>query len=238
MISQRVAQALWPAGAAIGQTMLVGRRDRRRVVGVAGEVRLPTLEEDIDRPEIYLPLDWTARTLYLSLRCSGPCPARDVIEERLRRVHPVLEARVRPSADAAFTRELLLPKAVAQIAAVFGAVSVLTAAGGLFSLLTAAVGRRRREFGIRAALGASPSQLRLLVLHEGARLVVAGLFVGVIGGIGVSYWLGAMQYGVTIADPMAWAIVLGLLTVTALAATWRPGRQAVRINPIVLLKED
>jgi putative ABC transport system permease protein len=238
VISQRVAKTLWPGGDPIGQTMIVGRRDRRRVVGVAGEVRLPTLEEDIDRPEIYLPLDWTARTLYLSLRCSGPCPTGEVMEQRLRRVHPVLEARVRPPADAAFTRELQLPKAIAQIAAVFGAVSVLTAAGGLFSLLTAAVGRRRREFGIRAALGVSPSQLRLLVLHEGARLVMVGVTVGAIGGIGLSQWLDSIQYGVTIADPWAWATVLGLLTLTALAATWRPGRQAVRINPIVLLKED
>jgi ABC-type antimicrobial peptide transport system permease subunit len=117
-------------------------------------------------------------------------------------------------------------------------VAVLTAAGGLFSVLTCAVGRRRREFGIRTALGASPKQLQRLVFRDGISVMAIGVVAGVVAGWMVARSLAAFHYGVTAADPVTWAGVLGTVALTSLAAAWRPARQAMRIDPVRLLRDE
>jgi ABC-type antimicrobial peptide transport system permease subunit len=117
-------------------------------------------------------------------------------------------------------------------------VAVVTAAGGLFSVLTYAVGRRRREFGIRAALGASPGQVQRLVIRECVSIVAIGIAVGTVGGLLVAKSLGALLYGVTGADPTTWVGVVGTIGVTTIAAAWRPALQAMRVDPVKLLREE
>ena len=118
----------------------------------------------LDRPEFYLPLNNTSRTLYLSLRCNAACPDPQTIDDRLRRVHPVLSGRLVAAGEDAYAAQLDLPHAIAQVSGTFAAVALLTAACGLFSVLSYIARRRRREFGIRQMLGASPSHLRQLIL--------------------------------------------------------------------------
>jgi predicted lysophospholipase L1 biosynthesis ABC-type transport system permease subunit len=210
----------------------------RRVIGVTGEVHLPTLERVMDRPEIYVPLGNESRTLYLSFRCDASCPNEQAIQAGVRRVHPAIRARITSSAQDVFTSHLTLPRAAADVGAVFAIVAVVTAAGGLFSMLTYAVGRRRREFGIRAALGASPGQMRRLVVHECLSVVAIGVAIGTVGGLLVAKSLGALLYGVTGADPTTWVAVIGTIFVTTLAAAWRPALQAMRVDPLNLLREE
>jgi putative ABC transport system permease protein len=115
---------------------------------------------------------------------------------------------------------------------------VLSAGGGLFSVLSYAVGRRRREFGIRAALGASPRQIRGLVLRDGAQVAAAGLGLGIAASAALARVLASMEYGVTGFDPLSWSLVLGLLAATTMLASWRPARTAARVDPIALLREE
>jgi hypothetical protein len=238
IIGERLANLLWPGADPLGREFTVGRRERRRVIGVAREVRLPTIEANEDRPEFYEPLNSTSRTLYLNLRCRGACPDAATIAARVRAVHPALDARVVPAPDAAYLSQLELPRAVARVGTVFAVVAIVTAAGGLFGVLSFAVSRRRRELGIRAALGAAPRRLGGLVLRDGFSLVAAGVVLGAAGGWLVARGLSSFQYGVTAEDPMVWAAVLGTVALASFAATWRPARQAARVDPVTLLREE
>jgi putative ABC transport system permease protein len=238
VISERLAAALWPGRDALGRRLEIAGNAAARVIGVAREIRLPTLEVELDRPEFYVALGSESRTLSASLRCRGSCPAEHVMRERLAAVHPAIVPRERPPIDAAFLAHLELPRAVAHIAGVFAMIAVLTAAGGLFSVMTAAVARRRREFGIRAALGASPAQTRWTVLAGALRLTAVGITGGAAGGWIVAESLSSFHYGVTATDPLSWSVVLAALALASVAAAWRPALEAARVDPVTLLKEE
>ena len=238
IVGERLASLLWPGTDPVGQTFVVGSAPARRVVGVAGEIRLPSLDPDLDRPEYYTPMGNTSRTVFLNLRCHSACPDEGTIRTRLALVHPVIGARVVRPSDDPYRHELSLPRAIAQAGGLFAIVAVLTAAGGLFTVLTCAVGRRRREFGIRSALGASPSDIRRLVLHDGGRVVFSGVAAGLVGGWIVARSLSAFHYGVTVADPATWTGVTALIALTSFAAAWRPARTAMRLDPVTLLREE
>ena len=237
VIGERLANQLWPGLDPVGQTFTVGRRTGYRVVGVAGEIRLPTLDRELDRPELYLPIGTDSDTLRLSLRCRASCPDVATMQSRLQEVHPALTARIIATAENPYLLQLRLPQAIAEVGGLFAIVAVLTAAGGLFTVMTYAVGRRRREFGIRTALGASPRQMGRLVFRDALTLTGAGILAGTLGGWFVARSLAAFHYGVTAADPVVWTGVLGALGLTALAASWRPARQAMRADPVALLRD-
>jgi predicted lysophospholipase L1 biosynthesis ABC-type transport system permease subunit len=194
--------------------------------------RDPTL----DGPEIYHPYT-TAPTPMLSLRCVPVCdPA--AVRHRLASTHPAVGARnVRLAADH-YGRELARPRASAALATAFAAIAVTASAGGLLSVLSYAVNRRRREFGIRMALGASSREIRRVVLRDGLFVAVAGLGIGSLLAAALVGMLASLQYGVTSADPVSWSIVFGVIVLTAVAASWGPARAASRIDPLVLLREE
>lgn len=238
VVSDRLASLLWPGMDPIGRQFGDGRNSRYQVVGIAGELHLPTLDRELDRPEFYVPLHGEAGLLRLTLRCRSSCPDTDTIQARLRRIHAPLRVRTLGAVEDAYVRHLVLPRAIAQVGNVFAAVAVITVAGGLFSVMTLAVGRRRREFGIRIALGASPAQVRRLVLGDGVGLVAAGAMIGALAGWLVARSLAAFSYGVTVSDPIVWSGVLGVLLLSSLASSWRPAVQAMRVDPNSLLREE
>ena len=140
-------------------------------------------------------------------------------------------------ADIDYLNHLRIPRAMAVLGALFTVVAVLTAAGGLFSVMSQTVARRRREFGIRSALGASPGHMRAAVYRDALMVAAMGIAVGAAGGWFVARALAAFQYGVSIADPSLWALVLGTIAITSFAAVWWPARQAARVDPVKLLRE-
>jgi hypothetical protein len=237
VVGKRLADLLWPGEDPLGRSFATGR-EARRVIGVASEIALPTLDPSLDRPEFYTPMGSQSRTLYVNFRCRAACPGDAAIQAQMHAVHPGLRVRVVSPADDVYLTHLRLPRATAEVGGLFTVVAVLTAAGGLFSILSYAVGRRRREFGIRTALGASPTQLRRLVFQDGASLVAMGVAVGLLGAWMVARSLAAFHYGVTAADPITWTGVVGVIALTSVAAAWRPARRAMRVDPVQLLREE
>jgi hypothetical protein len=237
ILGERLASVLSPDSNPVGSSLTINARPRR-IIGIAGEVRLPTLDRDLDRPELYVPLGSGSRTLYLSLRCRGECPGDAVMRTRLASIHPLVAPRRVPALELEYQNQLQLPRAVAKVGGVFAVVALVVASAGLFSVLTEAVARRRREFGIRAALGAAPGQMRRLVLRDSLAIVALGVAWGAVGGWLVSRALVALQYGVAPGDPLTWAAVLATMAATAFAASWRPARQAGRVDPVTLLREE
>lgn len=238
VVGERLAGLLWPGEHELGQSVRIGRNRFGRVVGIAGETSLPTLERDLDRPEFYTPLGNESRTLYLNLRCRTTCPGVDLMRSRLAEVHPAIAARAVSPSENKYLSFLQLPRALAEVGGLFTLVAVVTAAGGLFTVMTHAVGRRRREFGIRVALGASPGQMGRLVYREGLALVCAGTAIGIGGGWVTARALAGLHYGVAPGDAVTWGGVVATIVLTSLAAGWHPARQATRLDPVKLLREE
>jgi predicted permease len=236
VIGSALAARLWPDENPVGRTFR--RRDRPfRVVGLAGEVTYPTIEQDRDGPEFYR--RFTSSDFFsVTYRCDGPCPSADMVDAREAGLPPGLRLSEVSVLDDVYGAALDQPRRAAVLALAFSAVGLLTAAAGLFSVLTYAVSRRRREFGIRAAIGASPAQLRAHVVGEGARVALMGLAVGAAGAWALGRAIAALQYGVTTADPISWIVVLAGTGLTTLAAAWRPAAKAMRADPSRLLRDD
>src|SRR6185503_11304521 len=117
----------------------------------------------------------------IALRCGASCPAIDTISQASRSLSAQVEVVSLGPMEEAYLKEIASPRAAAAVAAIFAIVALLTSAGGLFGVLTAAVARRRREFGIRVALGIEPARLTRLVLADAARLAALGLVFGIAG---------------------------------------------------------
>jgi ABC-type antimicrobial peptide transport system permease subunit len=208
------------------------------VIGIAKEITLPSVFEGTDLPEMYTPYAGRSSVVNVSWRCNAECPDRRQVVARVREVDPAAEMLSISVTEDRFASQLVRPRAAAQLGAAFALVALLTSGAGLFAALGYSVARRRREFGIRAALGATPAQLRRLALREGLVLVAAGLAFGAAGAWVTGRGLASLRYGVTIADPPTWAAVLGTIALTSIAASWRPARQAMRADPVTLLREE
>jgi predicted permease len=237
ILGEQLADILWPNADPIGQTFRFGQ-DRYRVIGLVREVHYPSLEARLDGPEFYVPFLDVGGQVSVSVACSARCPNEAEIRHALATAHPAVRvAGVRPI-EAQFFEQLARPRAAAALATTFAAVAVVAAAGGLFSALTYAVSRRRKELGLRTALGASPASIRRLVLREGLSVTGVGILLGSIAAASLAPKLASLQYGITMTDPVSAVLVIGLLALTALLACWRPAAHAVRADPVRLLREE
>jgi predicted permease len=238
IVGERLAEALWPGQDPIGRSFDFEGKRRLHVVGLAREIRLPSLESRLDSPEFYEPSREVGSTMMMSIRCRGACPDTGAIRHRLMTAHPAVRLNRVAPIESFYFEQLARPRAAAALGFAFAAIAVAAAAGGLFSVLTYAVGRRRKEFGVRTALGASPREIRGLVLRDGFTVTLSGTVFGVVAAWSLTSVLASLQYGVTVSDPVSWTIVVGLLGITGVLASWRPAAEAVRADPVRLLREE
>ena len=253
IVSEGLARRLWPGRSAIGRSFGQAAGSEYHVIGVAREIHSQTADPLADGPEIYRPLRTGTLAangrreatrlggglVYFSVRCGdGGCGDLSAMRARIRAAHPATVVSKIGALDAVYLEELARPRAAAALGVAFALIATLASAGGLFSVLTYAVGRRRREFGIRAALGARPADLGRLVLKYGLQVAAAGLLIGIGAALALSRVLASLEYGVSAGNPSIWTAVVALLFVTALAAAWAPARAAARVDPVRLLRES
>ena len=127
-----------------------------------------------------------------------------------------------------------LPMAIAMA---FGLVALFLASIGVYGLLACQVTERRREIGIRMALGSSAADVFGLVMWDGARITVLGILVGLAGTVGMTRLMTGLLYGVQATDPVVIGAVAFLLATVASVATYLPARRASRVNPAAALSE-
>ena len=232
------------SASAIGRTfMLPNGRPRPvvEIVGVSGNVRDRALREAV-QPVAYgtyakIPTGRGQMTLIVRA-AADPRSLISSIGQLAREVDqtmPLLEVETLADRVALATRQESL---VALLSSVFGVMAMLLAAVGLYGLLAYAVMRRQTEFGVRLALGATPSGLERLVLSDSLVVVGAGLAIGLaLSGV-VSHALSRMLFGLTAFDPSSFGAAAALLLGVAIAAAWLPARHAARVDPIVALRQE
>ena len=125
-----------------------------------------------------------------------------------------------------------------RIAWVLGLLALMLAMLGAFGVFASMVEERRREIGVRMALGARDSQVVRLILHRAAWPVLAGLAAGMALSLIVTPLLRRSLYGMSPFDPIAYLQIAGILLATSLVATWIPAARATRVEPAITLRGD
>jgi putative ABC transport system permease protein len=238
IVGERLAAIVWPDRNPVGETMTFDNGSYE-VIGVAREIHHPSIDPRADRPEFYQPLVSRSGNFFsVSLRCGSSCPDPALVRHRLISINPAIRVVHVGSLDAAYFVQLAAPRAAAALGSVFAATALLASAGGIFGTLTFFVARRRREFGVRLALGASRPQIRRLVARDSLVIACVGITLGLVGGSWLNSALESVHYGASAADPVNWMCVVGVLLVAVLAPAWRPASQAARVDPALLLRDE
>ena len=240
VVNQTLARTIWPGQDPIGQFLIadgLGTRERR-VVGVVADVRHKALEAAAG-PEMYIPIRQTRnyRAFYLVVRSSGPPAA----------LESALRASLASLADATGGSRLrvleeLVDRAVsprrflALVLAGFALFALLLTALGVYAVVAYGVSRRKQEFGIRLALGASPGDVQRAVLGDTLRLAAVGLVLGLPAAWLVSSLMRDLLFGVTPADPTTFGGMIAVLGAMALAGAYLPARRASRLDPTRTLR--
>jgi predicted permease len=241
VINRTMAERLWAGEDPVGRRFrfLGPDEPEREVVGVVEDSRYNELGEE---PQLYvfLPLAqaWSS-AVSLHVRTEGD--PEDLLAAVRREVQAVVPqvplVDVRPMSRV-LDLELWAPRTGAALFSLLGGVALLLSLVGVYGVTAYGVAQRWREIGIRSALGARHGDVQRLFLRRGMAAVIAGLALGLAGALALSRWISSMLYDVAATDPVLLGSAALLLTGAALLATWIPSRQAARVPPAVVLRQD
>jgi hypothetical protein len=237
LVSERLAKTLWAGSDPVGRSFMFNKQ-QLQVIGLVKDLHFPSLDRTLDVPQLYVLFAGGVGTAMLSLRCGASCPDPLLVRQRLTAALPGVRVSGAQALADVYAGQLARPRAAAAVAFWFAVIALIASATGLFSLLSQSVARRRREFGIRTALGASPSDIRLLVWRDALVITLAGSGIGTIVGLSLARLMSSLLFDVTVADPLSWSIVISVLVLSAASASWRPTRVAVLTGPMLLLREE
>ena len=238
VINSTAARTIW--GADDPLTTPVPRDDRTiSVVGVAGDVRYEDVEAD-PKPAIFFPVAQMSRTrAMLFVRTAGdPASLSNTVRSAVRSVdrnHTVSDVQtLRHRMYEATARD----RFATQVLSAFAVTALLLAAIGIYGVLSLAVAQRRRELGIRMALGAERRGVLAMILGQAMSIAAAGGVIGAVGALFAGRALGSILYGVTAADPTTYVVCGLVLAAAILAAAIVPAARATQVHPMVALRSD
>jgi putative ABC transport system permease protein len=246
LVSESAVRRYWPNENPVGAHILLddnssgGPRDVE-VVGVAGDVRGLTLEEE-PMVCVYVPFTqipaglvrFVANNFFWAAQTSQPPMA---LGPALRREVQAVDGDVAAAATLPMTqyldRSLAARRFGVEVLAAFATAALLLAATGLYALISYSVTQRLREIGVRIALGARSWDVVLLVVREGVGLALAGVAIGVAGALALTRTMSSLLFNVSAHDPGILTGVCVLLIAVAAGASYLPARRAVRVDPMI-----
>ncbi len=243
VVSDAMARTLWPGQSALGKCVRLGGAEAAcsEVVGVAANIH----QYDV-RHEASLQY-WTPEPLKqretdgpygVMVRVREPTAMIAAIRTALAPITPATAfLTIRPIGDSV-DRAIRPWRLGAVMFGLFGAIGLLIAAVGLYSVLAYTVGQRRRELGIRVALGAVTARVVRLVVAQTLMMAFVGIVIGLVTAALAARWLGALLIGVGPRDPLVLSVVASTLLLTAVAASLFPAWHAARVNPAQALRAD
>ncbi|HLH56802.1 MAG TPA: ABC transporter permease [Verrucomicrobiae bacterium] len=245
VVDQDFARRYWPEGKAMEQRLFIGGKEGPdseafTVVGVVGAIKQAELTENQGQGAVYVPYQFrTDVDVFAVVRTTQrPEFFAATLQRVLRSIDPDLPVNNFRSMEVRIADSLMVRKSPALLAGVFAAVALLLAAIGTYGVLAFAVSQRRREIGVRMALGALPRQIGNHFLSIGLRLLAVGMAMGLAGA-----WMAgrAMQGILFDVPPMPLSIValaILIMAIVSLLACWLPALRAASIDPMEALRDE
>ena len=255
IVNEAFARKYWPDQDPIGHRMEIAKglgadfdEPAREVVGIVGSVTESGLAGGMV-PVMYvpqsqitdgltrlgaslLPLSWVIRT------SGDPLSMASAIRHEFESLDPQLAPSHVVNMDQLIAEGNARQNFNTLLLTVFASIALLLAAVAIYGLMSYAVEQRMQEIGIRMAMGADQGKIMRLVLGQGMRLAIVGTALGLAGAYGLTRLLAKFLFGVKPSDPLAFSIVAATLIVVTLLAAFVPTRRAMRVDPIVALRQE
>jgi predicted permease len=249
LVNQSLAAYLWPNQDPIGKRLqsvtiepspaVMDMKTAAVVVGVVSDTHQQSLEKG--GWEVYLPLSPNDEKPVMNIVLRSNLGAGEVASELRRMVAdldpriPVTRVRTMDEVVAASTAA---PRSLATLLTVFALLAIGVGTIGVYSLIAYTANWRMREFGLRLALGANRTQVSMLIIREGLTLTATGAIVGLAGALAVNSLMRRFLFETSPADPLTYALVLGLFGVLSIIAAWRPAYRASLVEPMEVLRSE
>ena len=248
LVNETLARTFYKSQSPIGKRFKPGFRDTTpwfTIVGVVRDVKQGGVNAKTGT-EIYFlhaqgpaTLQSASRNMNIVARTTlPPATLAPQITGIVRAMDPTLPVVKLRSMDDVFADSLSRPRFLAQLLGVFAGLALLLAAIGTYGILSYSVTERRREIGIHMALGANRATILAMILSQGMRLTVVGLFVGLLVALALTRVLRAQLFNVKPSDPSTMVAVSFFIALVALAACYIPASRATRVDPMVVLRDE
>jgi predicted permease len=251
VVNETLVKTFWKGLNPIGQRLRPCCGDQvpwYTVVGVAKDVK----QGGVDRKtgtEFYILVDQTARlappfgnapgTMNVVLRTTLPASTlRPTIERVVRDADPSVPIVRLRDMNGVFAESIRRPRLLAQLLGGFAGLALLLAAIGTYGVLSFMVAERRREIGIRMALGADRRRVLVQVMKQGLVLTAIGVVAGLAGAFALNRLIASLLFGVRSTDPATLVAVVATITLVATVACWVPAWRASRLDPHIVLKDE
>ena len=242
VVSASLAKTLWPGENPINKRIKIPNSQTpwSTVVGVAADVRQRSLNDD-DARAFYFPEDqwiFALNDVILVARVNGnPAAALRAVRAAVASIDPTQPIINIRTMDDVVSRSTAQRQLALLLFVAFAGLAVLLAGAGVYGVLTGSVSERTKEIGVRTALGATARDTYALVLRRGLAMAVLGLGLGLAGAFATTRYLQSLLFGVAPTDPTVLLASAGLLLVVSFVACFIPARRAVRIEPMIALRQ-
>ena len=236
IVNEALADRFWPDGDALQRAVYLPAESRTlRVIGIARNSKYRSITE-AGRPHLYRPTPPALRLTLLARLDSDPREGIGAIQRELDQIGPGLVGFF-PRTFADHVAVQLLPtRAAAAVATLLGTLAMVWSAVALYGLISWFVVLRRREIGVRMALGATAADIRRLVLRQALSAAAPGMVVGLGAAMGLGFVVRGMLYGVGSAEPIAIGVGCGVLFLIIIAGAYAPSRRATAVAPATTLR--
>ena len=241
IISEWFARRYWPNEDPIGKRLSVGinKSGPGEIVGVVADVKQLELAESV-RPAMYTPFPQTPWPfMSIVIRTPGdPAALTGSLRAVMVKLDPDQPVGKVKTVTEYVANSVATPRFTATLIGSFATLALLLAGFGLFSVMAYSVAQRRREIGIRMALGAQAADVRSLVVSQALRLGGIGVVIGLAGALAAARVIATLLFGVSPSDPITLASVCALLLAVLAAAAYLPARRATRVDPMIALRTE
>jgi predicted permease len=238
IVNETLARRFWPGANAIGKRLLLAGGTAIEVVGLAPDLREESVEA-APAPLLFLPLTQrpVSTATFLVKTTLGAPAAAALLRERVSEIEPDLVVYNLQTLEERVGLTRLANRALAWVSGVLGLLGLALGAVGTYGIVSFLVEQRRREIGLRVALGATPAQVVGMTTRPGIRWTATGVVLGAAGSLLAARLLKAHLDGIHEADPVPLAAAAFLLAATGFAASLVPARRASREHPMESLRE-
>jgi putative ABC transport system permease protein len=246
IVNESFVHAHFPDRNPLGQQVFLGK-DLNEIVGVVGDVKsyldqpappttfVPAAQASYDTSRLFE--GWFPRTALIRASID-PLSLTRAVRDAVAAVDSTVPTGQTRSMEQVLSRSLALRSFMMTLLSLFAGLALLLSSVGIYGVISYAISQRTREIGVRMAIGASRTDVLRLVLLEGLKLILIGAALGIAGALALTRLLATMLFGVSVTDPLILSLVTALLVGVSLAACYVPAHRAMRVDPIVALRDE